>query len=371
MQIPIPKILRRKGPRPTPGAPPGTLLAQSDLPPPHIKRLSYNADGCESEEVTLQTLEKALVPRAGKVIWLDIQGLGDAEILRRIGEALGLHPLTTEDITHLHQRPKIEEFDDYLFMVLRELRLLDDGTVNSEQIAMVLKPGILVTFQERPGDGFEPVRRRLRENKGNVIHLGADYLFYALLDVIIDNYFPVIDAFSTIMDDLDDRVREDPRPEVSRGIHTIRRELRLFRRSIWPLREVTTTISRNPLALISSKVRTSFRDCYDHVVQVVDFLEGSRERATELADLYLIMMGEKSNQVMKTLTIIATIFIPLTFLCGIYGMNFDPQTSPYNLPELRWRFGYPVFWLICILTVFGMLWLFKRKGWIFSSKAKQ
>jgi magnesium transporter len=314
--------------------------------------------------VELEKIVEALQPIPGKIIWADIQGLGDADAMRRIGEALGLHPLTLEDIVHTHQRPKLEEFDSYLFAVVRAVQLREDGHIDNEQVSLVLKDGVLVTFQERPGDGFDPIRRRLRERKGPIRKSGTDYLFYAVIDAIIDNYFPVLDAYGDAMDQLDEQVRENPIPAVSTAVHAMRRELRQFRRTVWPLREITSALGRGEHDLVSDKVRPAFRDCYDHLVQAADFIEGSRERASDLAVLYLTMVSEKTNQVMKVLTIIATIFIPLTFLCGLYGMNFDPEASPYNMPELKWRYGYIAFWLATAVIMTGMLWFFRHKGWI-------
>jgi magnesium transporter len=301
---------------------------------------------------------------AGKNVWLDVQGLGDSNIIRMFGELLGLHPLVMEDIVHVHQRPKQEVYREYLFAVLRTLRVSAEGSIETEQISFVLKPNLLVTFQERPGDVSEPVRKRIREGKGLIRRAGADYLFYALVDAVVDNYFPVIETYEENMDLLDDAVREDPSPDVSRHIHGIRRQLRKFRRSVWPLRDMFAAFVRDDIDFIDEKTRLFFRDAHDHVILAVEFVEGARERASDLGDLYLSVVGEKTNRVMNLLTIIATIFIPLTFLCGVYGMNFDTEVSPYNMPELKWRYAYPVFWGVLIVIFVGMLWIFKRKGWI-------
>jgi magnesium transporter len=244
------------------------------------------------------------------------------------------------------------------------MRVLDDGSIDSEQISFVLKDRLLVTFQERPGDVFDPVRRRLREGKGLIRRTGADYLLYALMDAIIDNYFPVLEFYDDAMDQLEDMVYLDPTSEVSRNIHTVRRDLRRFRRSVWPLRELLTSFARDEIRFIDETVRVFFRDCQDHIMQVIELVEGNRERVSDLGDLYMSVVSEKTNQVMKLLTIIATIFIPLTFLCGVYGMNFDAEASPYNMPELKLRYAYPVFWILIILITLVMLWFFKRKGWL-------
>jgi magnesium transporter len=369
--IPIPRLKRRRTREPTPGAMPGTLAMPEELPPPVVRRFVYDRERCDSAEIPLADLEGAFLPEKDKVVWVDVQGLGDAGLMQRIAEALGLHPLTLEDIVHIHQRPKLEEFEDYLFVVMRAVRLLDDQRIDNEQLSLVLKPGLLVTFQERPGDGFDPVRKRLAEGKGQLRKSGTDYLFYALIDTAIDNYYPVLELYGDTMDQIDEQVRENPRPATSAAVHAMRRELRQLRRAVWPLRDVAVTLGRGDLDLVTGAVKVAFRDCHDHAVQVTEFVESNRERASDLADLYLAVVGEKTNQVMKVLTIIATIFIPLTFLCGVYGMNFKTEVSPYNMPELSWRFGYPFFWTIAVVIFAGMLWFFRHKGWLGSGVRKK
>jgi len=369
--IPIPRFRIRKVKKPAPGAMPGTLSVSAELPPPRITRFAYDQKSCDSSEIDGSDLDRALAPEPGKVVWVDVQGLGDGEVIQKIGAILGLHPLTIEDVAHVHQRPKLEEFDDHLFVSMRAVRLADDQRIENEQLSLVLKPGLLLTFQERPGDGFAPVRRRLKEGKGQLRKSGADYLFYALIDSAIDNYYPVLELYGDTMDRLDDQVREDPRPATSASVHSMRRELRQLRRAVWPLRDVAGMLSRSDLDQVTAPVRVAFRDCHDHAVQVAEFVESNRERASDLADLYLAMVGEKTNQVMKILTIIATIFIPLTFLCGVYGMNFKTEVSPYNMPELSWRFGYPFFWATAIIIFAGMLWYFRHKGWLGSGVRKK
>ncbi len=360
----VPRLRRRKITRPSPGAMPGTLMVTPGGPETRLKRIVFGPDTFEECDLDLGKLEKALKPASGRVVWLDVQGLGDAASLQRIGDFLGIHPLTLEDIAHVHQRPKVEEFEDYLFMAVREIRRGEAGELNNEQISFVLKERVLVTFQETYGDGFEPVRKRLRESKGAMRTSGADYLTYALLDTIIDNYFPVLELYEDSMEQLDIDVREHPSPGLTSAIHGLRRELRALRRAIWPLRDVVAMLTRQDTKLMHEASRVALRDCYDHVVQLVDFVEGSRERSSDLADLYLAVVSEKTNQIMKLLTMISTIFIPLTFLGGVYGMNFDPDSSPFNMPELRFRYGYLTFWLVCLIVATGMTAFFFYKGWL-------
>lgn len=363
--IPIPKIRRRKAQLPSPGAAPGTLAPVADGPAEVVvTRHVYGPDGARAQPVDLDDLEQALEPEPGQVVWVDVCGLGDTALVRRAAAELGLHPLTLEDVVHVHQRSKVEAFDDHLFVVLRAIRLLDDGQVDNEQLSFVLRNGLVVTFQERRGDGFDPVRRRIREGKGALRQSGADYLLYALVDATIDDYFPVLEAYAEAMDQLDEQVRERPSPEVSHAIHAVRRELRQLRRATGPLHDVARRLSRGDFPAIEEPARLAFRDCHDHALQVNDFVDGSRERFSDLADLYRSMVDERTNEVMRMLTIVATMFIPLTFLCGLYGMNFDREVSPYNMPELGWRYGYPAVWGVMIALVAAMLWYFRRKGWL-------
>jgi magnesium transporter len=364
----IPKFKLRKRKHTAPGAAPGTLLPSIDLPKPKIERIIYDENTFERHPVGETLQEEIFRPIDGKTVWVDIQGLGDTPLIQEIGNILDLHPLIIEDIVHVHQRPKHEEYNTYIYTVLRALQVHEESAIDNEQISFVLKEGLLITFQERPGDVFEPVRKRIAEGKGVIRSGGADYLFYALVDAVVDNYFPVLETYEETMDHLEDEVRLNPTPELSRNLHEIRRQLRRLRRCVWPLREMLNALIRGEIALVNDTVRVFFRDCYDHVFQVADLLESNKERASDLGDLYMFFVSEKTNQVMNWLTIVATIFIPLTFLCGVYGMNFDPEASPYNMPELEWQYGYPVFWGVLIAIFLGMLWFFKRKGWLPAKK---
>jgi magnesium transporter len=364
MAFRIPRIHLRPTTRPRPGSPPGTLEPTRDLPGPQARRYVWDAESCESGPVDMAAIAEAVLPVPGRTVWVDVQGLGDAPAIERAGLALGLDPLLIEDIVHVHQRAKVEELDDGLFVVLRSVRLLAEHEVESEQIALVLRPGVIVTFQERPGDDFDPLRRRLESARRGLRSGGAPHLAYALLDAVIDAYFPVLEAYGLSMDSVEEAVRSDPSPESARAIHAMRIELRQLRRAIWPLRELVQSLLRSDSPLFDDRVRAGLRDCHDHTINVVDFVEVARERATDLADLHLATLGERNNQIMRVLTMIATVFIPLTFLVGVYGMNFDPDSSPLNMPELRWYFGYPAFWGLALTTVLAMLWFFRGRGWL-------
>jgi magnesium transporter len=362
--IHIPRMRRTAFEPTTPGAMPGTLVPAADLPPVVITRVEYSPGGVTTTNVPLAELDAALAPVDGRTVWVDITGIGDADVIRRVGAILKLHPLTMEDIVHIHQRPKLEEIDDYIFLTLRAVRVKGPGEIDNEQLSMVLTPGLLVSFQERPGDGFDPIRKRIADGKGPIRKRGADYLLYALLDLSIDNYFPVLEIYSEIMDQLEEAIRHEPAPSLSMSVLTLRRELRQLRRAVWPLRDIAGILAKNDSPLTDDALTASFRDCYDHVVQVADFVDGGRDRAGDLGDLYQAMVSEKTNQVMKTLTIVSTVFIPLTFLCGLYGMNFDTEVSDLNMPELKWRYGYVALWGVMIAVLGGMLVFFRRRGWI-------
>ncbi|MBI4585602.1 MAG: magnesium/cobalt transporter CorA [Planctomycetes bacterium] len=366
LSVRIPKLHIRRRKRPAPGSAPGTVAVAPELPSSTIRLFEYNDQKLEEKEIKdLSEIENFLAGKSPETVaWIDVQGLGDGEALRRIANALGLHPLTLEDIAHIDQRPKIEDFNDYLFIVLRMICLLAGGQLDNEQVSMIIKDGLLATFQEKPGgDCFDPVRRRLREGKGFARKSRADYLAYALLDAIIDNYFPVIDLYSATMDNLDEEILAKPSRRAINSIYSLKDEVHKLRRAIRPVRDVVVTLRRIENDLISESVRVALRDCYDHILQVSEHLENQREISSDLVYVYLSSVNEKTNEIIKVLTMITTIFIPLTFLVGVYGMNFDTKL-PYNMPELRWAYGYPAFWALSGMLVVGMLFYFRRKGWL-------
>jgi magnesium transporter len=366
----IPKIRRIKHQLPPPGAPQGILPTIPSSVPPMVTRTIYGDGHCAHETIAPNQLHALFPAHPGKRMWVDVQGVGHADTIRLIAEQLALHPLTVEDIVHVHQRPKAEEFADYLFIVVRTIRIADALHIANDQISMVIKDDLLVTFQEQPSAHFDPIRERLRENRGHVAQAGVDFLAYCLIDATIDHFYPVLDLYGDVMEHLDDEMREHPTPRLADAVHAMRRELRQLRRSVWPLREMISLLGHGEFPRLGTNLRPAFRDCYDHLVQVVDFVENNRERANDLADVYLAAMSEKNNQVIKILTIMTTLFIPLTFLCGVYGMNFEPHTSPYNMPELHWQYGYPAVWIVMLASAFGMLMFFRRKGWIGNDNSK-
>ena len=356
-----PKARRRGFRKPPPGSAPGTLIPSEGAQPTRIHAICYGtSEIAEHSDVTVGDLEELV--ESQPVTWIDVHGLADIETLRRIGDLFELHPLALEDIVHVHQRPKVEFYEDHLILFSRMLHA--EETLRSEQLVIVLAKGLMVTFQEQPGDCLEPVRERLRGGKGRIRGSGADYLTYAIFDAVIDSFFPLLEAFGERVETLETEVLTDPKPDSLTRIHTLKRELMELRRIVWPKREMVNEMLRDGSDLIAEDIHVYFRDCYDHIVQLMEFSESYREIATGLSETYLSSVSTKMNEVMKVLTIIATIFIPLGFIAGVYGMNFDPAASPFNMPELGWYFGYPLALLLMLTVAVGLVGYFWKKGWI-------
>lgn len=324
-----------------------------------VSLLSYDEQRCEvSENIPLS--EALAREEPARVDWININGLHRLDLIEAVGEHFGLHPLTREDLVSTGQRPKIEFFDRYVYIVLRMLSL-DTTTrkLRDEQVSLIVGPGYVVSFQERDdGDVFDPIRARIKGAKGRVRKFGADYLVYALMDIIVDNYFVILEHYGEVLEDLEEEVLNTPTPEVLARINGYKREMLFLRKSVWPLREVLSTLHREEGSLFSNVVLTYFRDVYDHTVGVIDTVETFRDILTGLLEVYLSSVSNRMNEVMKVLTIIATIFSPLTFVVGVYGMNFA------YMPELGWRWGYPAVWAAMIGLTVGLILYFKRKGWL-------
>lgn len=346
----------------TPGTAPGTLrAAEQRVEQVRIRVIRYSPDGIEEVEVPGVEQCAAFRPAAGQeagggATWIDVVGLHDVELVARLGECFGLHPLALEDVVNTGQRPKADDYDDHLYCVLRNFHAGDSNLV-SEQISLFLRPGLVLTFQEMEGDAFEPVRERLRRGKGRIRRMGGDYLAYALIDALVDQFFPILERQGERIEALEDELIEDPTPETLQRIYRMRRELLLLRRAAWPEREVLSALQREETGLVSRDVKPFLRDAYDHTVQVLEILETYRELAGSMLDVYLSSLSHRMNEVMKVLTIIATIFIPLTFIAGVYGMNFD------RMPELHWAWGYPAALLVMGAIGLALVVFFRRRGW--------
>ena len=358
--VPMPRLhqFRRRSPV---GAAPGTLISHPDAPPPAIRVIGYGADQFEVVEVE-DPAELAGLRGRWPVMWVNVDGVGRAESVEAVGQVFTLHRLALEDVINVHQRPKVEEYSSYLFAVARQAELGD--RVDTEQLSLFLGEDWVVTFQERPGDCWDPVRERLRVGRGRIRTEGADYLFYALMDAVVDSFYPLMEEFGNRLELLEEAVVADPSEELVGVIHAARRDALALRHSTWPLREAMGALFRDEHRLIKPETRIYIRDAYDHTIQVIDLLENYREMASSLHEVYLSSVSHRMNEVMKVLTIIATIFIPLTFIAGIYGMNFNPEASPWNMPELNWYWGYPAVWAVMIATALALIWFFRRRRWI-------
>jgi magnesium transporter len=347
-----------------PGDLPGTLDIDPGAPPPVIVLIDYNEDKAIREE--LESPE-ACIPYmdSESVSWVDVKGLGSEEVLQRLGDVFGLHPLVLEDIVNVPQRPKVEEHGDQLLIIARMVTLHeDDKTFESEQVSLILGKHYLLTVQEEPRyDCFGPIRERIRTGKGAIRRSGTDYLAYSLIDSIIDGFFPVLEAYGEQLEELEDEVVATPTRATLQKIHDIRRELLTLRRAIWPQRDLINALIRDGNELLSNEVTVYLRDCYDHAIQVLDMVETYREVASSLMDVYLSSVGNRMNEIMKFLTVISVIFIPLTFIAGVYGMNFNPEVSPFNMPELNWYFGYPLCMAFMTSIAGSLVYIFWRKGW--------
>ena len=353
-----PRIRRRSAV----GAKPGTVTIQPNAQPTTIRVMAYDKDRVVEKDIGDP---KELRELLGKwpVLWVDVVGLGNEAVLRVIADIFHIHPLALEDVVHLHQRAKVDPYDENLFIVMR----IPDhsGEHICEQFSLILGKNYLVTFQERPGDCFDLVRTGIRL-KDSAARQGVhpDYLAYRLIDASIDAYFPVLEAIGDHLDDLDDPGAIQNTQDSFAALHVVRRELLILRRAIWPLRDAISELRSEITPFITDATRVYLRDCYDHSVQLIDLMESYRDIAGDVRDYYLSTISNRMNEIMKTLTLIATIFMPITFLAGIWGMNFNPDSSPWNMPELNWRYGYPASLGLMVLIAAGLIWYFKRRGWL-------
>jgi len=373
--------------RSPPGSSPGTLTIDPSAPKPEIQVISYGPD--EISEQRIDSIEELRQEDRDHVVrWVNVNGLGDAATIQKIGEMFGLHPLALGDVANVSQRPKFEPYDKHLFIVTRmplnqaragedtAHRVLDkgsraepvpwvshEGRLLTEQVTICLGEDFVITFQEQLGDVFEPVRARLRAASGRIRTSGADYLAYTLLDAAIDSFFPLLEVYGERVEDLEQAVVARPDFGYIADIHDLKRDLLTARRAVWPQREMLNALVRHESSFVRDETKVFLRDCYDHTIQLIDMIETYREIASGLVDIQLSSVSNRMNEIMKVLTIIATIFIPLTFIVGIYGMNFNPD-SPWNMPELNWRYGYPASLVLMAAIATVLLAWFRHKGWL-------
>jgi magnesium transporter len=342
------------------GLAPGTLVHIGEKKTEHVRISIIDYDESQFQEnlVTSPTEDLPRQPSRG-VRWIDVRGLHQLEIIEDIGKQFKLHPLLLEDIVNTDQRPKLDDYRDYLSVVLKMLyRERPEDHVHVEQVTIILGPHYVISFQENGSDVFDAVRERLRTGKGRIRTMGADYLLYSLVDAIVDHYFVILETQGESIETLEEELLRNPTPEILRVIHAVKHELLFLRRAVWPLREVINGLQRGESALVRDATRVYLRDVYDHAVQVIDSIETFREMVSSMLDVYLSSISYRTNAVMKVLTIITTIFMPLTFIAGVYGMNFK------YMPELEWRWAYPVALFVMAAIAFFMLVFFRKKHWL-------
>jgi magnesium transporter len=352
-----PGLIKKRGKKV--GAAPGTLLHVGDISNPltEIHYIRYDQDAVHEQEITEveQCAHDQNVQQTG---WINIDGLHDSAVIRSLGERFLLHPLVQEDILNTDHRPKIEVHDDYLYLVIKALSFNESSQrLQTEQISLIVGTNYLLTFCEQPGHVFDGVRNRIRSGR-KIRELGPDYLAYALIDAVVDNYFLLLEQLGDAIEDLEEELIQQPSVNTLHQIHHFKREMLLLRKAIWPMREVLSSLSRDEGIIARSDIRLYLRDVYDHSIHIIDNMETLRELLTGMLDLYASTSSQRLNETIKTLTLFASIFMPLTFIAGVYGMNFD------FMPELHWRWGYPLILLVMAGSAVGLLYYFKRRHWL-------
>jgi magnesium transporter len=352
------RFIRKRGKKI--GLPPGTPVFVGERREEKVKISIIDYDQTQFKEREAKTVEACFPFKdTPTVTWINVDGIHDVDIIEKIGKHFDLHPLILEDIMNTEQRPKMEDFGHYIYVVLKMLYYDDlEKETKIEQVSVILGDHFVISFQEREGDIFDSIRERIRKGKGRIRKMDADYLAYALMDMIVDHYFIILEKLGERIEELEDKVVTDPRPETLQEIHRLKREMVFLRRSVWPLRELINGLERGESSLIQKSSRIYLRDVYDHTIQVIDTVETYRDMLSGMHDTYLSSISNRMNEVMKVLTIIATIFIPLTFIAGIYGMNFE------FMPELRWRWAYFIVWGVIAVVAVSMVIFFRRKKWL-------
>jgi magnesium transporter len=342
------------------GMPPGSLVSpgERERPPAKITITHYRDNNFAERQVDT-IAECRLAEDPAEVTWIDVNGVSQVKDLEKLGERFKIHPLVLEDILEVGQRPKVEDYDDYLYIVLNSLRPgAADEELIAEEISLVLGPHYVLSFYEGEDDLFAPVRQRLLKAKGRIRKLGADFLAYSLIDLVVDNYFVHLEKFGDQVESLEDEVVARPSPQTLRDVHRYKNDMILLRKSLWPLREVIARLERRESPLISENLANYFRDVYDHTIIAIDTVETYRDILSGMLDIYLSSMSNRLNQIMKVLTIIATIFMPLTFITSLYGMNFK------YMPELQWEYGYYATLVVIVVIALTMVQFFRKKQWL-------
>src|SRR5512134_2027038 len=340
------------------GLPPGTLVHIGERKSEKVTVTVFRYSGTDCEELQQEQVDGLARPVDESVVWINVGGVHQVEVVETLGKQFSLHPLMLEDVANTDQRPKLDDYETYFFLVIKMLSLTKRNEIAVEQVSLVLGRNYVISFQENGTDVFQPVRERLRAGKGRLRQSGADYLLYSLVDAIVDQYFAVLESLGEKIEALQQTVVDDPRPETLNDIHALKRQLLYLRRAVWPLRDVMNNLSRSTCPFLQEPTKVFFRDVYDHVVQIVDTIETLREMVSASLDIYLSSVSYRLNAVMRVLTVITTIFMPLSFIASIYGMNFE------YMPELKWDWGYPVVLGLMGIVAAGMLLGFRRRKWL-------
>jgi len=344
----------------TRGLPPGSIVHVGEKKTTKVKISVMDYTIGKFDEKEVKKVEDCFqFKRKPSVTWINVDGVHDVEVIKKLGDCFEIHPLVLEDIVNTNQRPKIEDYEKYIFFVLKML-YVDDKTheIHSEQVSLILGQNYVISFQEQVGDVFNAVRERIRKGKGRIRKMGVDYLAYSLFDAVIDNYFIILEGIGEKVEHIEQDVVSNPKPEILQNIYNLKREMIYLRKSVWPLREVINGLLREESKLIKKGTYVYLRDVYDHTIQVIDTIETFRDMISGMLDIYMSSVSNKMNEVMKVLTIFAAIFIPLTFIVGVYGMNFQ------NMPELSLPWAYPAVWIVILVVGISLLGYFKHKKWI-------
>jgi magnesium transporter len=344
-----------------PGAAPATLHAAPDASAAVvIKLMEYDKDGCNERIIdSVAALPDCRSANDGKIRWIEFNGLGDVEALKALGAKFALHPLALEDVLNVGQRPKLEPYPGHLFIIAQMIYHDADECLCGEQVSIFICGNYLISIQEDATmDVFDPVRQRIRAGGGNIRTMKADYLAYALLDAIVDHGFPVLEEIGEALQEIEDAVLTNPSKDTIGQLHNLKRTLMQLRRFVWPERDVVNSMLHGDSEFIRPETKVYLRDLYDHSVQIMDLIESYRDVATSLMDMYLSSVGLRTNEIMRVLTVLSSIFIPLTFLVGVYGMNFE------HMPELHTHWGYISLWLVMVAIAVGQLIFFHRKKWL-------
>ncbi len=350
--------------KPNPGSAPGVLTVNPLSHPTELMVVGYGPDGyMEKTCKDSSELEKFMI--TWPVVWVSVVGLGNIQLIEDVGNLFALDRLSLEDVLDTSHRPKLEYHEHYMFTIIKGANLAEQ--FEAEQLSIFLKKNVVIVFEEKPGSSFTQVRERIRRGTGKIRASGTDYLYYALLDEVIDKYFPILDNLNQQLMSLEDEImtnKSKQAQDVIQSVHHAKSDLLLMYKAIWPVSDIISMIMREDSPMVTKAVRGYLRDCYDHSIQANELAQFYRDTAAGLLNTFLAYEGHKTNDIVKTLTVISAIFIPLNFIASLYGMNFDPQKSPFNMPELEWTYGYPFVISLMVGTVVFMLMRFKRRGWM-------